>query len=205
MAEYIYDEDGKVHTRYSELVRCTAGQIDRVLAERFDGFDSFHNEATDFGTDRHEMWAKEAEETGFTAACFPLKFRAEHVEKEFKTEIFKNVIAHSRPDVISETSCAVIDYKTLCADSLEHGIITAHNVYERSRQGLFYAFQLSIHNVKINKIIYLVEIWNRERDEILGYEVVQKDVKMSDIMKVIPWVKDRVSMLCAALDERATV
>jgi hypothetical protein len=60
MADYTYTADGKLHTRYSELIRCTPGQIDRVVWERIHPGHRAETEHMGFGTLRHEMLEQQA-------------------------------------------------------------------------------------------------------------------------------------------------
>ena len=204
MADYLYAEDGKIHTRYTELVRCTPGQIDRVLAERLDNKRKFTSDRLDFGTDRHEMWEEEGKRTGKLPECFGLDWPVSHAEAEFATELLPGVVVHSRPDAVCAAVQTIVDYKTLCADSIDEGVRAAVKQYAISRQLLFYGFQVGMTGIRIKKIAYLVEIWNKEQDEILGYHTIVKDLPMAEIAKMLPWVKDRVAMLVAAVEEAVT-
>ncbi len=200
MADYLYSDDGKIHTRFSELARCTPGQIDQLIAERKGEVARVETSGMTWGTDRHDMWRDEALETGMTASCFPLQFPATHVEKEFVTEILPGIILHSRPDVVSVPECTLPDYKTLVADTLQEGIIRAHETYGRSRQLTTYSFQVGMHEIRIKRALYLIEIWNRQLTEILGYTMVEKKITFATIGAVLPWVKQRVSFLAAAME-----
>lgn len=205
MADYLIAEDGKVHTRYTELVRCTPGQIDRVLAERLNKDLRFKSDRLDFGTDRHDMWEQESKETGRLPECFGLDWPVSHVEEEFATEVLPGVVVHSRPDAVCGEVQTIVDYKTLCADSLDEGVRSAVKMYSKSRQLPFYGFQVGLHGVRIRKIAYLIEIWNKDQDEILGYHTIVKDLPMAELAKMLPWVKDRVAMLVAAVEEAVVV
>lgn len=200
MADYLYAEDGKIHTRYTELVRCTAGQIDRVIAERVGDVKKFKSDRLEFGTDRHEMWEDEGKRTGHLPACFGLDWAVSHVESEFATELLPGVIVHSRPDAVCASEATIVDYKTLCASSVGDGIAKAAKMYAKSRQLPFYGFQVGVHGIRIKKIAYLIEIWNEEQDEILGYHYIVKDLPMAEVAKMLPWIKERVSMLVSAVE-----
>jgi hypothetical protein len=208
MADYLYEDDGKIHTRYSELIQCTAGGIDRVLAQRQNPEARFESDSMKWGTDRHEMWQEETERTGLTPACFAEahpQLAVSHCEEEFATEILPGVILHSRPDAICANDETIVDYKTMIAGSIAEARIKAHAAYGRSRQLPTYGFQVGLHNIKIRKAVYLIEVWKRPEpgqapEEILGYVVVKKDLALKDLAANLPWVKERVSMLAAALD-----
>jgi len=205
VSDYLHAEDGKVHTRYTELVRCTVGQIDRVIAERMNKDLKFKSERLDFGTDRHAMWEEEARATGRLPECFGLDWPVSHAEEEFATEILPGVVVHSRPDAVCAPIATIVDYKTLCAETLEQGIKKAVKAYSNSRQLPFYGFQVGLSGIRIRKIAYLIEIWNMEQDTILGYHTLIKDLPMAEVAKMLPWVKERVSMLVAAVEEAVVV
>lgn len=203
MADYLYSEDGKIHTRYTELTRCTPGQIDRVIDERLGLAKSFKSDNMEFGTDRHDLWEQEARRTGKVPECFGLDWPISHIEQEFASEILPNVVLHSRPDGICEDIATIIDYKTLIADSLGMGELVAVQRYSKSKQLPIYAYQAGLHNIRVKRIAYLVEIWNRAQTEILGYKIITKEFKMKDIGTVLPWVRERVAMLVSAVEGRA--
>lgn len=201
MSDYLYAEDGKIHTRYTELVSCTPGQIERVLAERMKLRKRFTSDRMDFGTDRHAMWEEESKRTGRLPEVFGFDWPVSHAEVEFATELLPGVVVHSRPDAVCADVFTVVDYKTLCADSLDEGIRQAAKMYAKSRQLPFYGFQVGIAAVRIKQIAYLIEVWNRDQDTILGYHAIVKQLPMSDMAKMLPWVKDRVAMLVSAVEE----
>lgn len=208
MSDYLYADDGKIHTRFSELVACTPGGIDRVLAVRKNPDLRFESESMSWGTDRHELWQEETGRTGLMPACFFGVFprlAVTHCEQEFATEILSGVILHSRPDAICANDETIVDYKTMIADSLEEARIKAWGTYNRSRQLPTYGFQVGLHEIKIRKAVYLIEVWKRpgpgqSPDTILGYVVVEKPLALKDLAANLPWIKERVSMLAAALE-----
>lgn len=200
MSDYLYANDGKIHTRYTELMRCTPGQIDRVIAERMGISKKFSSDKLDFGTDRHDMWQKEAEKTGQLPDTFGLDWPVSHVEYEFISEILPGIVLHSRPDALCADVATLVDYKTLIADSYKLGELVAVQRYGKSKQLPLYAYQAGLHGIQIKRIAYLVEIWNREQTEILGYKNIIKEFKMADIGLILPWVRDRVAMLASAVD-----
>ncbi len=197
MSDYLHAEDGKIHTRYSELVRCTAGQIDKVIAER-QGQARFESEDMAWGSDRHEIWAEESKTTGVLPACFYRlnhEYSIEYLEREFATEILPGVICHSRPDAVSKSAGVLIDYKTMIADHYQQGFDRAWTTYGDCKQLLFYAYQIGLHEIRIKRLVYFVEIWSRDRTSILGYVVIEKNINMGHIGKQLPWVKERIAML----------
>ena len=200
MADYLYADDGKIHTRYSELVRCTFGQLDRVVAERLGLVDRYTSDRLDFGTYRHEMWQEESEKTGMLPEIFGLPRKVDYIENEFATEIVENVIVHSRPDAVCVAKQAIGDYKTMSAKDYDTGVLMATKLYRGSKQLIFYAYQLGLHGIRIKKIIYLVEIWNEKMDAILGFHAIEIDINLSDIAKILPWTKDRIATLTVAVE-----
>ncbi len=200
MSDYTYDpNDGKLHCRYSQLLHCTPGQIDRVLAE-VEGQQRVETDDMGFGTLRHEQWADEAQKTGKVAQCFDLDWPASHIEEEFATEILSGVVLHSRPDLVCSNGI-LVDYKTVVdgKQGWQH-IVDSYKSVAKQRQLMVYAFQLGLHKIRIKEGAFLCEIWNAERDTILGYEVVRFPISLFDIAGVLPWVRGRVALLASALE-----
>lgn len=206
MADYLHADDGKIHTRYSELIRCTPGQIDRVIWERTHPNARTQTDSMGFGIVRHEMFDEEARVDGRLPRCFGLERSADFIEHEFATEILPGVVVHSRPDVVSlspDLGNAIVDYKTVL-DGRQgwKAIVNSYKHVGKQRQLLFYAFQLGLHGIRITKGMFLCEIWNETRDEIVGYKVIEFPIMLRDIAPVLPWVKDRVALLAAVLEEQ---
>lgn len=206
MSSYQYTDDGKVHTRYSELLGCTPSGVQLVAARHLAGAASFENEATLWGTTRHKKWQAEALTTSKVPECFADSLpdvRLTHIEEEFKTEFWPGrVIIHSRPDAIAANDGILIDYKTIVAETLPEGIGKATGAYSRSKQLPFYGYVLGLHNVRIQRIIYLIEVWNPERDTILGYGKVDRRLTLAEVAKIIPWVNYRVALLVGELERQ---
>ncbi len=205
MSDYLYADDGKLHTRYTELTRCTVGQIDRVVAER-EGANKFSSEDLEWGTDRHEMWAEESKKSGVLPECFfrpDHEYKLEYIEREFATDLLPGVICHSRMDAVSKSAGVVVDYKTIIADHYQEGYDRAWRMYDKFSQLKFYAYQLGLHGIRIKRMVYFIEVWNRQRDMIFGYVVIERKVRMSDLAGQLPWVKSRVAMLAGALKSKA--
>lgn len=127
MADYLIAEDGKIHTRYTELTRCTPGQIDRVIDERLGLAAKFKSDKLEFGTDRHDMWETEGKRTSMIPECFGLDWPISHAEQEFASEILPGIVLHSRPDAVCAQIYTLVDYKTLIADSVAEGELLAVN------------------------------------------------------------------------------
>lgn len=112
--DYQIKDPSKVHTRYSELLRCTTKQIHEVLDERQGLKKEFKGTtSTSFGKLRHDMFMEESQKTGKTPSVFDRSFDVQMVEEEIETEIIPGVILHSRPDAFSINQATVIDYKTM--------------------------------------------------------------------------------------------
>lgn len=201
MADYNIPNDGKLHTRWSELIRCTPGQIDTVIAERFEGRRRAETESMAFGTDRHEMWQEEAEKTGYIPACFgnDTRWPVSHVEKEFATEILPGIVVHSRIDTLCAGIETIVDYKTVL-DGKRGWEANIAKYRGGSKQLTFYAFQVGLHGHRIRHGAYLCEIWSADREEIIGYEAVKFPIQLTEIAEVVAWVKKRAAMLAAAVE-----
>jgi hypothetical protein len=202
MADYTYAEDGKLHTRYSELVRCTPGQVDKVVLERSGARTRVETDDMQFGIVRHEMWAQEALKTRQPYHAFGLGWPVSHVEQEFTTEMLPGVVVHSRLDLLCERLAILPDYKTVVDGKRGwRQVVGDYRHATKQRQLNFYAFQVGVHGIRIREGAFLCEIWNHRRDTILGYEVVRFPITSMDIVRVLPWVKQRVAMLAAALEQ----
>lgn len=200
MPDYTYANDGKIHTRYSELIRCTPGQIESVLAERA-GRRRIETEDMGFGITRHEMWQEEALKSHRIPSCFRRDWPASHIEHEFATEVLPGVVVHSRPDIVCADTHTIPDYKTIIdgVNGWKHNLDTyRHN--SKQRQLKFYAFQVGLHGMLIRKGAFLCEIWNKQRSAILGYEVIEFDISLSDMAAALQWLKPRAAMLASALE-----
>lgn len=200
MADYQFADDGKLHTRYSELTRCTPGQIDRVLADRESGRTLSTDDMLD-GSLRHETWEQEAKITGKLPACFDLDWEATYVEQEFTSELVRGVVVHSRPDVVSVPVETVVDYKTVLdgANGWKANV-EGYRHASKQRQLFFYAYQLGLHGIRIRRGIFLCEIWNKDRTEILGYERVEFPISLMDMAGALNWARPRIALLASELE-----
>lgn len=202
MADYLYKKDGKIHTRYSELRQCTPKSVSKVLDIREKLANRYESAAMAWGTDRHGMWEEESRKTGKLPEVFGLDWNVDHIEAEFTTELLPGMVVHSRPDAVCVAEKAVIDYKTLTADYYAQGRKKAYAQYHKAKQLSFYAFQLGMHGIEIRKAVYLVEIWDRDQVEILGYRRVERDLDLLEISKVLPWTRERLLCLAEAVAAR---
>lgn len=219
MADYTYTEDGKLHCRYSEILRCTPAGIDRVLYDRQNLDDRFESDSMLDGTLRHEAFEEESRRTGKLPACFGLDWPVSHVEHEFTTELLPGVVVHSRPDTVCASIETICDNKTVL-DGLrgwKHNLekygwrpvydskhrLIGHKVVAAGaqRQLIFYAYQLGLHGIRIRKGAFLCEIWNKDRTEIIGYEVVEFPITLKDMAAVLAWAKPRIALLASVLEE----
>ena len=199
MPQYEIKADGKLHSRYTDLLRATPKQVENIIKEQTGEKKRFSNDILTFGETRHAMWEKEANETGMLPIVFRDAFpeykdlQITHTEKEFATELFKNIVIHSRPDGVSVPSCIVVDYKTMVKGA------GGARRYKSSKQLPFYAFQLGWHNIRIKKYVYFVEIWNEDYTEIVGYDKWEKNIGLVDITVMKKWAHDRCEVLALGM------
>lgn len=197
--QYSIKNDGKLHTRFTDLLRATPKQVENIIKEQLGQKKRFESKVLTFGETRHEMWEKEAKKTGMLPIVFRQAFpeykdlQITHSEKEFATELFENIIVHSRPDGVSVPDATVIDFKTMVKGA------GGARRYKNSKQLPFYAFQLGWHNIRIKKYVYFVEIWNETYDEIIGYDKFEKDISLLDIALMKRWAHDRCEVLALGM------
>lgn len=198
----IKQNDGKLHTRFSDLLRATPKQVERIIKERMKEQKPFESDTLEFGKLRHEMWEKETKETKRIPQCFIDAFpqydvEVTHAEEEFATEIFKDIVLHSRPDAVAAKDAIVFDYKTQ-----KRGRGGA-SVYKNSKQLPTYSWQLANHNIRIKKIVYLVEIWNVDEEgemvDVYDYDFFEKEIKFTDIHDITTWIKPRCEVLAEGM------
>lgn len=200
MATYDYPDDGNIHTRYSELSQCLTPAGAYAIAEQKLGIKKrIETAAMRFGTERHKMWEEEGLETGLIPACFAdnLDFRRHLVEAEQHraTEIFKGIIFHFTIDaVIAEP--APVDYKTATLSS--SGKLSVD--YTKSLQVPTYALLLRPHGYACKSGYYLIEMWNRERTEIMGYRMVEKKIGLHELAQAKQMLKTGTENLLKAMD-----
>jgi hypothetical protein len=202
MADYQYAVDTKLHTRFSHFARATPNQVDRLIAELRGETGRIETEDMSFGSIRHNQFEEESRRTGKVAACFGLDAEATYIEQEFTSEPWKDIVVHSRPDVVSVPGKLLVDYKT-CVDGAQgyKKIVDSYRHISKQRQLTFYAYQLGLHGIKINAGLFALEIWNKDRDTILGYETVGFAIGLREIAEVLAWVKPRVALLSAVARE----
>lgn len=202
MADYVYNQnDGKIHTRYSELVRCTPKGIDRVIEERLGLRSRFEGDNMADGTIRHEMWQAEALRTSKLPECFGLDWPVSHIEHEFTSEMLPGIIVHSRPDVVCVTKHAILDYKTVLDGTRGwRETIKQYHHTSKQRQLQFYAFQLGLHGILIREGVFLCEIWNKDRDTILGHNIIRFPITLGDMAGALAWARPRIALLASALE-----
>lgn len=197
--QYNIKNDGKLHSRYTDLVRATPRQVENIIKEQTGEKKRFKNDVLTFGETRHNMFEKETKQTGM----LPVVFREEfpeykdlvitHAEEEFATELFKNIVIHSRPDAVAANDAIIIDYKTQVKGA------GGARKYSSSKQLIFYAYQLAVHNIRIKKYVYMVEIWSETYDEIIGYDKFEKDIKLLDIAAIKKWAHGRCEVLAIGM------
>lgn len=200
--QYNVKSDGKLHTRFTDLLRATPKQVEHIINEQLGKKKRFESAVLEFGTVRHDMWLAETEKTGRIPAVFAEAFPEydlpiTHAEKEFATEIYDGIVLHSRPDAVAATNAVLIDYKTQ-----KKGAGGAR-IYKSSKQLPTYAWQLANHNIRIKRIVYLVEIWEideaGEPVEVSHYEKFEKEITFVDIHNIKGWVRDRCEVLAEGM------
>lgn len=201
--QYNIKDDGKLHTRYTDLHRATPRQVIDIIREQTGQKKRFESKTLTFGETRHEMWEAEARKTGRIPQCFLDAFpeyngiEVTDVEQEFATEIYKNIVLHSRLDSLARKAGIIIDYKTQ-----KKGAGGAR-IYKNSKQLPTYAWHLALHNIRIKQVIYLVEIWefdeNGDPVSVVGYEKFVKDLGLADTHNMANWVRGRCEVLAEGM------
>lgn len=196
-SRYKFEDDGKIHTRFSELQNCVPYKIAQQVYNKINNIDIPQTEAVKFGIFRHNVLAEESRRTHRfpqqMIGAFPWldRLMADMVEEEMVTEIFQDIVLHSTPDVVNFQEGLLIDYKTSSARLARD--------FARSMQLLVYAYQLRLRGIEIKEIGYLVEIWNRDRTKFVGYDYWSRRISLYDIAKVRTWLQKRCELLQAAI------
>ena len=201
--QYNIKADGKLHTRFTDLNRATPRQVIDIIREQLGTKKRFESKTLTFGETRHEMWERETRDTGKLPQCFVDAFpeyghiEITDVEQEFATEIYRDIVLHSRLDGLARKHATIFDYKTQ-----KKGAGGAR-IYKNSKQLPTYAWHLALHNIRIKQVVYLVEIW--EFDEagnpvgVVGYEKFVKDLGLADTHNMAAWVRDRCETLAEGM------
>lgn len=194
------DFPGKLNTRYSELSQCTPYGVHKVIEYRQGLRGEFTNPSMELGAIRHEQFAEESRKTGQLPnvfkqflPVFPEYFTEVCIEEEIAAEIFPGVVLHSTPDLVSihENTAIIVDYK--CSSQNPR-------VFEKSKQHLVYAFQLLVRGILCTEFYYLIECWDKEKTQIIGYKMVKITMDRASIMSIRDWLWERVSILQTAID-----
>lgn len=203
MATYDYPEDGNIHTRYSELSQCLTPAGAYAIAEQKLGIKKrIETEPMRFGTERHKMWEDEGLQTGRVPSCFAdnLDFDRAILESEQHraTEIFKGIIFHFTVDAVvtDHDDPAPVDYKT--ATLSDSGRLSVD--YTKSLQVPTYSLLLRPHGYISKRGYYLIEMWNRERTEIQGYRMVEKEIGLKELANAKQMLKLGTQNLLNAMD-----
>jgi hypothetical protein len=153
--QYNVKNDGKLHSRYTDLVRATPHQVENIIKEQTGEKKRFKNDVLTFGETRHAMFEKETNQTGLLPVVFREAFpkykdlQITHAEEEFATELFKEH-RDSQPSrrQLQQPHAIVVDYKTMVKGA------GGARRYKNSKQLIFYAYQLAVHNIRITKYVY---------------------------------------------------
>lgn len=204
---YQHDDDGLIHTRFSDLVNCThKGVLDVARKVAFGKQRNFSSNIIDFGKTRHEMFAEESEKTKETPLIFKeeLGFTSpvDMIEQEMVCDIFPGVVLHSTLDAAYTPSGLIVDYKTATIkDDGEKSRNDFKLHYKRSKQHLTYALQLLNKGIIPSRAVYLGEFWNSERTELLGYDMVDIPITLEEVVEFKnTWLRDRAERLVVAVD-----
>lgn len=202
MHSYTIKNDGKLHTRYSELSQCaTYASALKVAEQKLTERGGFTNDTMKFGQINHDMFEEESRESGKLPKCFGINVSVEHIEQEFAIEVIPGVVLHFRPDSVSESANIVYDYKTMnFFDGMDvDKVIKAR--YGKAIQLKTYAYGLMVHGIDIKRWCYLVELWDKREKKIVGYRQFSQEFKLADIPKTKDWLTKRAFLLGAAMKE----
>lgn len=196
---YEHEDDGKIHSRFTELKRCTPGGAERVVLERLGLVPRWVGD--DFGKTRHEMLEEESRLTRLVPEVFLYELKKygldrndmilTHVEQEMKIEVFPGVILHGMPDSISAFNYTIFDYKTMVGWAKQ---------YASSMQLPIYAYLCYKLGIPIKQGIYLGEQWSKDHQRILGYDSHRVDLGLGRLKEAEKWLADRAETLVVAMD-----
>lgn len=194
--EYKYPNDGRLHTRYSELVRATPAQVEKLILERFGLSPRFENKYMEFGTFRHKMFDREMKKTGYLPKVFkevlPRNLKVDGSEYYFETPLTLDLDGEKVEVVIHSTTDAykggdyIADFKVTTSDE---------NTWGSKQQLIFYAYLLGHHGIKFKRTIYLLERWDEQRRNILDYRKKESKIQKWKLQMVRDWIEDRVFAL----------
>lgn len=189
MASYIYPNDGKLHTRYSELVRATPGQMERLLKERYGIFNPSGSYAMDFGSVRHEQFDKICKETGHIPEVFREVLKQDlpvtASEYEGQVEIKPGIVIHFTIDAFRKGDY-VGDFKTTCQPT---------KVWGNKKQLKFYGYMLHLLGMSVKRIIYFIERWDPYKEHILEYDFHEEPFTPENIAEMKEWTDERIFAL----------
>jgi hypothetical protein len=115
---------------------------------------------------------------------FKLDISPDCVEKQYEIELFENVVVHFTPDVHGKNW--VGDLKTT-----SRGI----DSYKSDKQTTFYAMVLGKLGLNIEWSYYFGELWDKQRENIQGYEVLVKKIRPKEKEDIKEWAKKRIELL----------
>ncbi len=186
---YVYADDGLIHTRYSDLIRCTPGSVYRVVEEFINPDTKFSTDTMVHGDERHRIFQSEILETGKMPACFNEDLQLDDAETELKCEIFPGVILHSTVDGYKKEEY-LIDFKTTIDPKKK----------ANKRQLYTYAINLGQNGVMVPRGAFMYEVWDRDRQTVLERRSDWFDITPADIGDTWEWLTDRADCLYKALD-----
>lgn len=199
---YQHRNDGKLHTRYTELMACTETGMERVLDERFGLKRKLELEAFDFGRARHETLEEEGKVENKVPEYFGVgEIPISHAEQGFAIEAFPGVVIHFTPDLLSQSEFLIGDYKMVREPEAGWNgqFPNLWKLYKDSVQLDFYAWLLTFKGIKIKEKLYMGEYWNRDRTEILHHDFVRRPVTIVDKGRARAWAIPRIERLMAGI------
>lgn len=197
MPSYTYEDDGRIHTRFSELKNCTEGSIGRVIQARLFPEERYEGTLMTVGSLRHAEFADEIARTGKIPAVFqdlvgPLA--VDGSEEGFACEILPGVVLHSTVDAYGRDDY-IADFKTVSA-----GVhpVTGEWVQKKppkNRQTTIYSIQMALNGIGCNRSLYLFEYWSPDRSEVVGYGKQELGITQDMKDEAMQWIATRVDTL----------
>lgn len=200
---YKHRNDGKLHTRYSELMNCTEAGMERVLEERFGQRQKLELEAFEFGKARHETLEEEGKADNKVPEYFEVgHIPISHAEVSFAVEPFPGVVIHFTPDLLAKELYMILDYKMVREpeEGWNGKFPSLYSLYKDSIQLDFYAWLLTFKKIPIKEKMYMGEYWNRDRTEVIHRDFLRKPITVIDKGRARAWAIPRIERLMAGIE-----
>ena len=200
-ANYGQHTDGKLHTRHTELSKCeTPSGMWQVVKDRMFPRPNSDTGVMAFGTERHDMLRDESMESGELPRSVQdhlpqyKGMRMIRCESEIAVEMFRDVVIHMQPDFYGELSGKryLIDYKTTSK--------AGKSYYKKSHQlPLYTLIFMTALNEPVDYMVYVFELWDKERNNFIGYDFEEIPVTIQRLGHTKIWTKKMVQNLIKAL------